>query len=105
MAGEDVTYDAVPYFYSDQYDAGLEYAGYVPRDAETEVVLRGDPASNEFMAFWVTPEGEGERVLAGMHVNMWDTIDAIKALVRDRTIIDRAKLADKDVPLDQVAAG
>jgi 3-phenylpropionate/trans-cinnamate dioxygenase ferredoxin reductase subunit len=105
MAGEEVSYDAIPYFYSDQYDAGLEYSGHVPRAAETEVVLRGDPASNEFMAFWLTPEGEGERVLAGMHVNVWDTIDAIKELVRDRTLVDRAKLADKDVPLDQVAAG
>jgi 3-phenylpropionate/trans-cinnamate dioxygenase ferredoxin reductase subunit len=105
MAGEDVTYDAIPYFYSDQYDAGLEYSGHVPSVAETEVVLRGDPASNEFMAFWVAPEGDGERVLAGMHVNVWDTIDAIKALVRDRTLVDRAKLADKDVPLDQVAQG
>jgi 3-phenylpropionate/trans-cinnamate dioxygenase ferredoxin reductase subunit len=50
----------------------------------------------------VTPEGDGERVLAGLHVNVWDTIDAIKALVRERTLVDRARLADKDVPLDQV---
>jgi 3-phenylpropionate/trans-cinnamate dioxygenase ferredoxin reductase subunit len=104
MAGEDVTYAPVPYFYSDQYDAGLEYSGHVPRGAQTEVVLRGDPESNEFMAFWLTPDGDGERVLAGMHVNVWDTIDAVKKLVTDRTHVDRAKLADKDVPLDQVAA-
>lgn len=103
MAGEDVTFDAIPFFYSDQYDVGLEYAGHVPRVAQSEVVLRGDPASNEFMAFWLAPEGEGERVLAGMHVNIWDTVDAIKALVRERTLVDRARLADRDVPLDHVA--
>lgn len=103
MAGQDVTYAPVPYFYTDQYDAGLEYSGHVPSGAQTEVVLRGDPASNEFMAFWLTPDGDGERVLAGMHVNLWDTIDGVKKLVTDRTHVDRAKLADKDVPLDQVA--
>lgn len=103
MAGEDVTYDAIPFFYSDQYDVGLEYAGYVAPGAQAEVVLRGDPGSNEFMAFWLTPEGDGERVLAGMHVNVWDTVDAIKTLVRERTLVDRARLADKGTPLDQVA--
>lgn len=100
MAGEDVTYDPIPFFFSDQYDAGLEYSGYVPRDAKTEVVLRGDPKKNEFMAFWL----DGDRVLAGMHVNVWDTIPAIEKLVRDKTPVDRSKLADPDVPLEDVGA-
>ena len=82
MAGVDVTYDPVPFFFSDQYDAGLEYAGYVPKDADSELVVRGDTAGNEFMAFWVVPDGDGVRVLAGMHVNVWDTIDAVQALIR-----------------------
>jgi 3-phenylpropionate/trans-cinnamate dioxygenase ferredoxin reductase subunit len=104
MAGADVTYDPIPFFFSDQYDVGLEYAGYVPRGSGAEVVLRGEPSSNEFMAFWVVPEGDGVRVLAGMHVNVWDTIDAVQQLVRDGTVVDRDRLSDPDVPLDQVAA-
>jgi 3-phenylpropionate/trans-cinnamate dioxygenase ferredoxin reductase subunit len=103
MAGADVTYDPIPFFFSDQYDVGLEYAGYVPRGSGAEVVLRGEPSSNEFMAFWVVPEGDGVRVLAGMHVNVWDTIDAVQQLVRDRTVVDRDRLADTGVPLDEVA--
>ncbi len=99
IAGTEVHYGPVPFFFSDQYDIGLEYAGYVPRDVETEVVLRGDPASNEFMAFWTVPEGEGVRVLAGMHVNVWDTMDDVQRLVRDKTVVDRARLADPAVPL------
>jgi 3-phenylpropionate/trans-cinnamate dioxygenase ferredoxin reductase subunit len=99
MAGQDVTYDPIPFFFSDQYDIGLEYAGYVPRGTDAEVVLRGDPKSNEFMAFWVVPEGDGVRVLAGMHVNVWDTIDDVQRLVRDRTVVDRDRLADPKVPL------
>ncbi|NUO92159.1 MAG: FAD-dependent oxidoreductase [Dermatophilaceae bacterium] len=102
MAGQDVTYDPIPFFYSDQYDIGLEYAGYVPRDSGAEVVLRGDPKSNEFMAFWVLPEGDGVRVLAGMHVNVWDTIDDVQRLVRDRTVVARDRLADPDVPLSDL---
>jgi 3-phenylpropionate/trans-cinnamate dioxygenase ferredoxin reductase component len=103
MAGADVTYDPIPFFFSDQYDAGLEYAGYVPRDSGAEIVLRGEPSSNEFMAFWVVPEGDGVRVLAGMHVNVWDTIETVQQLVRDRTVVDRDRLADPSVPLDEVS--
>ena len=103
MAGADVTYDPIPFFFSDQYDVGLEYAGHVPRGSGAEVVLRGEPSSNEFMAFWVVPEGAGVRVLAGMHVNVWDTIDAVQQLVRERTVVDRQRLADTGVPLDEVA--
>ena len=99
MAGQDVTYDPIPFFFSDQYDIGLEYAGYVPRGSDAEVLLRGEPSSNEFMAFWVVPEGDGVRVLAGMHVNVWDTIDDVQRLVRDRTVVDRDRLTDADVPL------
>jgi 3-phenylpropionate/trans-cinnamate dioxygenase ferredoxin reductase subunit len=64
------------------------------------VVLRGDPKSNEFMAFWL----DGDRVLAGMHVNVWDTIDTVQDLVRQRTPVDRDRLADPSVPLTEVAA-
>ncbi len=102
MAGAEVTYDPVPFFFSDQYDAGLEYAGHVGLDAGAEVVLRGDPADGAFLAFWVVPQGEGVRVLAGMHVNTWDTIDAISALIRSGAVVDRARLADPAVPLDEM---
>jgi 3-phenylpropionate/trans-cinnamate dioxygenase ferredoxin reductase subunit len=103
ITGQDVHYGPVPFFFSDQYDIGLEYAGYVPRGTDTEVVLRGDPASNAFMAFWVVPEAAGVRVLAGMHVNVWDTIDAVQSLVRGRTVVDRGRLADAEVDLADLA--
>ncbi|MEO5652067.1 MAG: FAD-dependent oxidoreductase [Marmoricola sp.] len=98
MIGEHVDYDAVPYFFSDQYDTGLEYAGHVPRGTSPEVVLRGDPADNAFMAFWLA---EG-RVLAGMHVNVWDTIEEVKALVRSRSVVDPRQLADLRHPLSSL---
>ncbi|HSK33843.1 MAG TPA: FAD-dependent oxidoreductase [Propionicimonas sp.] len=104
MAGVELTYDPVPFFYSDQYEAGLEYAGYVPKDAGAELVVRGDLATNEFMAFWVVPDGDGVRVLAGMHVNVWDTIDAVQSLIRDRAVVTRERLADPGVPLDHLTA-
>ncbi len=106
MAGSDEAYDPIPFFYSDQYDAGLEYAGYVPADADPQVVLRGEPSTDEFMAFWVVPADDTDgrvRVLAGMHVNVWDTMDAVQALVRDRTPVDRDRLADPDADLSELA--
>mgnify|MGYP000718724924 CR=1 FL=1 len=105
MAGVEVTYDPVPFFFSDQYDAGLEYAGYVPRDTDSELVVRGDMAGNEFMAFWVVAGGVGVRVLAGMHVNTWDTMDAVQALIRKAAVVDPDRLADPTVPLDDLLAG
>jgi len=95
MVGDDVTYGALPYFFSDQYDVGLEYVGHVPRGTRTSVVLRGEPADDRFMAFWLSDD----RVVAGMHVNQWETIDDLRVLVRERTVVDPRALAMVDRPL------
>ncbi len=99
MLGKDVSYDKVPYFFSDQYDVGMEYAGLHDPNAD-ELVLRGDMGSREFVAFWV----RGDRLMAGMNVNVWDVSDPIQELVRSRATVDRARLADPDVPVDEVAS-
>src|SRR5689334_14187327 len=99
MLGQDVAYDKVPYFYTDQYDLGMEYAGYVEPGGYDQVVFRGDVDRREFVAFWL---GEG-RVLAGMNVNVWDVNDAIQALVSDGRPVDPARLSDPGVPLEEVA--
>jgi 3-phenylpropionate/trans-cinnamate dioxygenase ferredoxin reductase subunit len=97
MLGGPAPYDNVPYFFSDQYDVGMEYAGHARR--WDRVVLRGDPASREFIAFWLV----GDRVLAGMNVNVWDVSDDIQRLIRDRVPVDDRRLADPDVPLEDLA--
>jgi 3-phenylpropionate/trans-cinnamate dioxygenase ferredoxin reductase subunit len=98
MLGQLVSYDRLPYFYTDQYDLGMEYTGWVTPGAAPRVVLRGDPAKREFLAFW-TVDG---RVVAGMNVNIWDVSDPIRALVHagltGRTV-DAAQLADPAIPL------
>jgi 3-phenylpropionate/trans-cinnamate dioxygenase ferredoxin reductase component len=101
MTGADVSYDRVPYFFTDQYDLGMEYSGYVEPEGYDEVVFRGDVDGREFVAFWL---GDGGRVLAGMNVNVWDVNDAIQALVRAGEPVDKAALADPGTPLDSVAA-
>jgi 3-phenylpropionate/trans-cinnamate dioxygenase ferredoxin reductase component len=98
MLGKDAPYDNVPYFFSDQYDVGMEYAGYAT-DWD-EVVFRGDVDAREFVAFWL----RDGRVLAGMNVNVWDVTDDIQELVRSKAKIDRDGLTDTDVPLDELAA-
>ena len=98
MLGESATYDELPYFYSDQYDLGMEYLGYVEPGGYDEVVFRGDREGREFIAFWLA---DG-RVIAGMNVNVWDVTDPIKALIRSRRQIDRDRLADPAVSLDSV---
>jgi 3-phenylpropionate/trans-cinnamate dioxygenase ferredoxin reductase component len=100
MTGEHVSYDRVPYFYSDQYDLGMEYSGYVEPGGYEEVVFRGDVDRREFIAFWL---GADNRVLAGMNVNVWDVTEPIQALVRSRQPVDKAALADPDTSLESVA--
>ena len=101
MLGQDLAYDRVPYFYTDQYDLGMEYAGYVEPGGYDQVVFRGDVERREFIAFWVG----GGRVLAGMNVNIWDASEMIQALVRSGRTVDPGRLADPGVPLDQLAGG
>jgi 3-phenylpropionate/trans-cinnamate dioxygenase ferredoxin reductase component len=100
MMGQAGTYDNVPYFFSDQYEMGMEYLGYVPRDFAAEVVFRGDVATGKYLVFWMG----SERVLAGMNVNIWHLTGAIRNLVRSGARVDRARLADPAVPLDEVFA-
>ncbi|MFG2913841.1 NAD(P)/FAD-dependent oxidoreductase [Kitasatospora sp. NPDC048298] len=94
----DAVYDRVPYFFTDQYDLGMEYVGYVEPDGYDQVVFRGDPATREFIAFWLS----GGRVLAGMNVNVWDVTDPIRELVRSGRVVDAKALADPNVPLDSL---
>jgi 3-phenylpropionate/trans-cinnamate dioxygenase ferredoxin reductase subunit len=98
MLGLDVVYDRIPYFFSDQYDVGMEYSGFATE--WDEVVFRGDPAKREFVAFW---RQEG-RVVAGMNVNVWDVNDQVQALIRSRRTVEAATLADPDIPLESLVA-
>ncbi len=76
----------------------MEYSGFA-RDWD-RVVFRGDPASREFIAFWISDQ----RVVAGMNVNVWDVNDPIRRLISERVTVDDRRLADPDVPIDQLVA-
>ncbi|MBN3508585.1 FAD-dependent oxidoreductase [Mycolicibacterium septicum] len=89
MLGKSAEYDELPYFFTDQYDLGMEYVGHAPR--YQRVVFRGDVAGREFVAFWVDAES---RVLAGMNVNVWDVLDDVKALIRSAEPVDPERIAD-----------
>jgi 3-phenylpropionate/trans-cinnamate dioxygenase ferredoxin reductase subunit len=97
MLGQAAVYERLPYFFSDQYDVGMEYTGY----ARTwdRVVFRGNPATREFVAFWLA----GDRVVAGMNVNVWDVTDPIKRLITTRATVDDRRLADPDIALEELA--
>ncbi|MEU7863326.1 FAD-dependent oxidoreductase [Nonomuraea sp. NPDC049141] len=95
MLGQDVHYDRLPYFFTDQYDLGMEYSGYVEPDGYDEVIFRGDVEARQFVAFWLC----GGRVLAGMNVNIWDVNDAIQDLVRAGEQVDTRALGDPRTPL------
>jgi 3-phenylpropionate/trans-cinnamate dioxygenase ferredoxin reductase subunit len=101
MLGQDAVYDLVPYFYTDQYDLGMEYAGHVEPGGYDQVVFRGSAERREFVAFWLS----GGRVRAGMNVNTWDVNEVIQAIVRGGRIVDPGRLADPSVPLEEFVGG
>lgn len=94
ILGRDEPYDRLPYFFTDQYDLGMEYVGHTGGGYD-EVVVRGDLVARELIAFW---RRDG-RVVAGMNVNVWDVVDGVQALIRSGAVVDRERLADPDVPL------
>jgi 3-phenylpropionate/trans-cinnamate dioxygenase ferredoxin reductase subunit len=98
MLGQEVSYDRVPYFFTDQYDLGMETAGLPDPGTYDEVVYRGDKESLEFIAFWLA---DGT-VVAGMNVNVWDVNNDIQALIRSETEVDPARLSDPDIPLTEL---
>ncbi|MFD4582804.1 NAD(P)/FAD-dependent oxidoreductase [Streptomyces sp. NPDC087659] len=98
MLGREVSYDRIPYFFSDQYDLGMEYSGWAPPGTYDQVVLRGDAGKREFIAFWL----KDRKVLAGMNVNVWDVTEDIQNLVRSGSAVDTDALADPGTPLGAV---
>jgi nitrite reductase/ring-hydroxylating ferredoxin subunit len=98
MLGLGRAYDRVPYFFSDQYDLGMEYSGYA--SGSDRVVFRGDVEGREFIAFWL----RDGRVAAGMNVNTWGVTEAIQSLVRSQVEVDVDRLADPSVALEDLTA-
>lgn len=103
MLDRPVSYDQIPYFYTDQFELGMEYSGYVPPDGYDEVVFRGGRSTADgFVVFWL----RAGRVLAGMNVNVWDVGEEVQGLVRagyDGRAVDRVALADPMIPLARLA--
>ena len=91
-------YDRLPYFFSDQYDIGMEYIGHTCH--WDRVVLRGVPADRKFIAFWIADE----RVVAAMSVNTWDVIEPIRPLIRERIPVADSRLRDVDVELEKLGS-
>jgi NADPH-dependent 2,4-dienoyl-CoA reductase/sulfur reductase-like enzyme len=102
MLGQDVVHDRLPYFFTDQYDLGMEYVGSVGPDGYDDVVVRGDTSSaggRTFTAFWL----KGGQVQAGMHANDWDAIDHVRGIVGRR--VDAVRLRDESTSLADLAKG
>ena len=98
MLGQKVSFDDIPYFYTDQFDVGMEYSGFGPLARGADVVYRGDRAGREFIAFWVA---DG-KVVAGMNVNVWDVNEAVQGIIRRGNQVAHAKLTDANVPLESL---
>ncbi len=100
MLGQRVSFSQIPYFYTDQFDLGMELSGYPSLMAEAKLHVRGDVAGREFIAFWV----DHGRVVGGMNVNVWDVNEQVQALIRSGDVVDLAALLDPNTPLERLLA-
>ncbi|GAA1465457.1 NAD(P)/FAD-dependent oxidoreductase [Microbacterium thalassium] len=100
MLGEDVRHTGIPYFYTDQFDLGMELSGFPTLMTDADVVVRGDLEAREFIAFWL----DDGRVVAGMNVNVWDVQDDIQALIRSGARVEPDALRDPGVDIAGLAA-
>ena len=98
MLGQNESFEDIPYFYTDQFDVGMEYSGYGPMTKGAKVVYRGNRAGREFIAFWL----KDDRVVAGMNVNVWDVNEQVQRIIREGKVIDEARLTDEAVPLEEL---
>ncbi len=97
MLGQDVVYDRLPYFFTDQYELGMEFTGDIT--GHDQIVYRGSAEDLEFIAFWLRQGA----VIAGMNVNVWDVVEDVQALIRGGRPVDADRLADPGVPLASLA--
>lgn len=98
MLDQAESYEDIPYFYTDQFDVGMEYSGYGALTKGAKVVYRGNVDAREFIAFWLR---EG-RVVAGMNVNVWDVNEQVQRIIRAGTVVDESRLVDENVPLEEI---
>jgi 3-phenylpropionate/trans-cinnamate dioxygenase ferredoxin reductase subunit len=98
MLGQAVSYDEIPYFYTDQFDLGMEYSGYGELARGADVVFRGDRAARAFVAFWVA----AGRVVAGMNVNVWDVNETVQRFIRSSVRVNPGRLADENIALEDL---
>ncbi len=98
MLGQKVSFEDIPYFYTDQYDVGMEYSGYGPMTRGAKVVFRGNREGREFVAFWL----KDGKVVAGMNVNVWDVNDQVQRIIREGKEMDESRLVDESVALKDI---
>lgn len=98
--GDTTPYTRQPYFFSDQYDLGMEYLGHVGRRGYDELIVRGDRANLTLVALWV----QVGTVVAGLHLNDWDAADSLRLLV-GTTPENLDALRDESVPLPRPDEG
>ena len=92
LLGESQPFANMPFFFSDQYDLGMEYRGLADPFVD-ELVVRGDLGAREFIAFWLRDGA----LAAAMNVNMWDDGDALQALVDKQARVDPQALRSADL--------
>ena len=78
LLGEPVVYDDLPYFFTDQYDLGMEYFGHIGAAGFDDLRIEDGSSDEAFAALW----SRDGRVVAAMHVNQWDRSEELRGLVQ-----------------------
>lgn len=93
MIGKHQPYESIPWFWSDQYDLNLQYAGF-HKSAE-QVVIRGSLAKRDFLAFYMN----GGRIDAVVALNRGKDVRRVMPMIKSRRAVDPAHLANDEIDL------
>lgn len=94
MLDQDAVDVRPSYFFTDQYDLGMEYTGDIGPAGYDQVIFRRYPDSGQVIVFWLYER----RIQAGMNINVWDVADNIERLIMSAQI-NADDLADPAIPL------
>lgn len=98
VLGASTPYAEIPWFWSDQFEMNIQAVGLA--DQWDEVVVRADPAGQKIVVFCLA----NGVMLSAFAINSARDIRYARQLIAGRSELDRAALADKDIPLKALLA-
>ena len=96
IMGEKISYNQVPWFWSDQYETKLQIVGLL--DNYDDIIVRGDKEKQSFAVFYI----KDNVIIASDCVNRPAEHMMSRKLISEKVLIDKDRLLDETIPIKEV---